>query len=200
MKILAFTDVHCDAKSMNELASKSKKADFLICAGDLTIFGRDYRELLQIINRFNKPCFIIPGNHETDELLKDASFGLINIHNIDKKIVEFGNYIIIGYGGGGFAIKDERFEKLAKLFSKKIKSLKKKSSKVILVTHQPPYGTAVDKIHKQHAGNKSFTKFINEEKPHLVICGHLHETAKKKDKIGKTEVINPGWEGMFVEL
>jgi uncharacterized protein len=200
MKILTFTDVHCDAKSMQQLEKKSKKADFLVCAGDLTIFGRDYRELLEEINSFKKPCFIVPGNHETEELLDEAAFGLINIHNVDKKIIEFGEYLIIGYGGGGFALKDERFEKIAKIFKKKITKLKKKDTKIIFITHQPPHNTKVDLIHKQHAGSKSYTQFIKETKPHLVLCGHLHETAKKKDKIGKSLVVNPGWEGMFLEL
>jgi Icc-related predicted phosphoesterase len=52
----------------------------------------------------------------------------------------------------------------------------------------------------RHVGNKDFRSFIERIKPNLVICGHIHETAEKKDKIGKTIVINPGWEGVVVEL
>ena len=36
--------------------------------------------------------------------------------------------------------------------------------------------------------------------PDYVLCGHLHDNAGKKDKIGKSLVINPGWEGMMLEI
>jgi len=208
MKLLAFVDLHGDPKSLRKIADRSKKADIIICAGDLTVFGRQYRDILEALNSLGKPVFIIAGNHETDELLKDASFGLMNIIPIDKRILEFGNYILIGYGGGGFSLVDERFEKIARVFGKRLKNLQKgsnkanssESKKIILVTHQPPYGTDVDLIHGQHAGCKSFTRFIREVQPILSICGHLHETAGKKDKIGKTVVINPGWQGVILEV
>lgn len=205
MKLLAFVDLHGDGKSLRKLADRSKKADIIVCAGDLTVFGRQYRDILEALNSLRKPVFIIAGNHETDELLKEAAFGLINIHPIDKRIAEFGDCVLMGYGGGGFSLVDNRFEKITKVFKDKLKKLIKGSKehqkkKLILVTHQPPYGTDVDLIHGQHAGCKSFTRFIREVQPVLAITGHLHETAGKKDKIGKTMVINPGWNGMILEI
>ncbi|MBI2136062.1 metallophosphoesterase [Candidatus Woesearchaeota archaeon] len=206
MKLLIFTDMHGDPKSLRKIAEKSRKADFIVCAGDLTVFGRQYRDILEALNALGKPVFVISGNHETDELLKQAAFGLINIHPIDKRIAEFADYLLVGYGGGGFSLVDERFEKIAKIFLNKIKKIQvsakqqKTKKKIIFVTHQPPYNNATDLIHGQHAGCKSFTKFIREVRPELVVCGHLHETAGKKDKIGKTIVINPGWQGMILEI
>lgn len=217
MKLLAFVDLHGDPKSLRKIADSSKKADIIVCAGDLTVFGRQYRDILEALNSLGKPVFVIAGNHETDELLKQAAFGLMNIIPIDKRIIEFGNYILIGYGGGGFSLVDERFEKITKVFKDRLKKLqnaqkkeikaqlddksrKEARKKIILVTHQPPYGTDVDLIHGQHAGCKSFTHFIREVQPILAIAGHLHETAGKKDKIGKTIVINPGWQGVILEI
>ena len=37
-------------------------------------------------------------------------------------------------------------------------------------------------------------------KPDLVISGHLHETAGKEDKIGKTRLINPGPFGKILDV
>ncbi len=88
---------------------------------------------------------------------------------------------------------DKNFEKA---IEKVFKTLKGK--KIIFVTHQPPYGTLVDRIHGEQAGNKSYTYAIKRLQPKLVICGHLHENAGKRDKIGNTVIINPGWEGTIL--
>jgi hypothetical protein len=45
-----------------------------------------------------------------------------------------------------------------------------------------------------------YRKFVERMKPKLMICGHLHENVGMQDKIGKTIVIHPGWEGMVIEL
>jgi len=83
---------------------------------------------------------------------------------------------------------DRKFEKAMKKFDGKIK----KAKKFILIIHQPPYKTKLDMVMDVHCGNKSFTRFIKEKKPSLVICGHLHENEGKEDKIGKTRIVNPG--------
>jgi Icc-related predicted phosphoesterase len=102
----------------------------------------------------------------------------------------------MGYGGGGFSFIDKKFEKIAKRFKKLIK----KDDKIILVSHAPPYGTKVDMIGREHCGNKSIRKFVDKEKPDLVICGHLHECAGKEDKIGKTRIVNPSYKGKVIEI
>ena len=71
---------------------------------------------------------------------------------------------------------------------------------LVLVTHGPPYGTKIDVLNQRQVGNLDFRKFIERLKPKVVICGHLHETAGVMDEIGETKIINPGWDGMVVEL
>lgn len=88
---------------------------------------------------------------------------------------------------------DERNENKRREDEKRIK-------KLIMITHAPPYGTTVDKSGDNHRGNKSYRRFIDIAKPELVICGHFHEHARKQDKIGKTIVVNPGPEGVVIEI
>ena len=121
-----------------------------------------------------------------------------NIRSIDKSSAKLGRLMILGYGGGGFAMEDSRFTKICKVFKKRIKEFKPK--KLILVVHGPPYGSKVDKLPGGYAGNSSYTKFIKEVQPDLVVCGHLHETTGKKDKIGKSLIINPGKKGMVNDV
>ena len=56
-------------------------------------------------------------------------------------------------------------------------------------------------MYKGHHGNKSIRKFIDQKKPLLNICGHLHETEGKKQVINKkTLTINPGPDGVILEV
>lgn len=72
----------------------------------------------------------------------------------------------------------------------------KESPKAILISHAPPYGH-VDKIHSgKHVGSKILLKAIKRNKVKLVLCGHIHES-KGKDKIGKTDVYNLGFDGDY---
>ena len=76
-----------------------------------------------------------------------------------------------------------------------------KNKKNVLVFHQPPFGTKLDKISEVgHVGNKSMTKIIKSIKPILSVSGHIHETFNITDKIGKTILINPGPEGRIISI
>ena len=109
--------------------------------------------------------------------------------------VKVKNVLVLGYGGGGFAMQDSRFRKIAREWYGRYHG-----KNVVLVTHGPPFGTTLDLLGSRHVGNYDYRKFIERIKPKLVIAGHLHETAGAVDKIGTTKVVNPGWEGMVIGL
>ncbi len=195
MRVLAFVDIHGSLKALEALKRKAKQADILVCAGDMSIFEQNLDRLLSMINDFGKTVLMIPGNHETEKELKKACSMFKNIIYIHKGHYRLGDHIFLGYGGGGFALKDPEFEAQAKRFEKLIKGCK-----AVLVTHAPPHGTGLDMILKAHYGNESIRRFIDKIKPVLVICGHLHENSGKSDRIGNTKIINPGPEGRLVDI
>jgi len=61
----------------------------------------------------------------------------------------------------------------------------------IVVTHDPPYNTHLDKTSGRHVGSRSVASFIKKYQPDILLCGHIHES-KGKDYIGKTKAVNPG--------
>jgi len=197
MKLLAFVDLHNSHKALRKIKKQSKKADIILCAGDLTIFENNLDKLLFKLNKLKKPVLIIPGNHESNADLKALTKMFDNITDIHEKSFIKNNHLFLGYGGGGFTMVDKHFNKIAKKFEKKIK--KHDSKKIILVTHAPPYKTKIDKIMDEHCGNKSIKNFVVKVKPDLVISGHLHENAGKEEKTGKTKIINPGPFGKVLE-
>ena len=198
MKFLAFVDLHVDKKELKELVkrAKQKDIDFIVCAGDLSNFGSNLIGILGSFKECGKKFYMVPGNHEEpvkafEELLKRFDF----CESLHKKAVEIEDYLFLGFGGLGFVAEDAEFRKVAREWYGKYNG-----KKIVLVTHQPPFGNKIDLLGNRHVGNKDFTKFIQRVNPRLVITGHIHETAGEIDKIGKTKVINPGWEGMVVEL
>mgnify|MGYP001587159505 CR=1 FL=1 len=196
MKLIAFADIHGSVKIINDIINKAKreKADFIICAGDISLFSGNLNKSFSKL-KCGIPVIVIPGNHEDEAELKQLcrKFGFLYLHNGYYRI---GNYLFIGHGGGGFSLRDEDFENIAK----KIKKIIKRNDKVVLITHAPPYGTKLDSLPMGYVGCKSFTKFIKEAKPILHISGHLHETAGITDKIGNTKLINVSLKGRIIEI
>jgi len=195
MMLLAFVDVHGDGRCLRILRKKAKKADLILCAGDITVFENHMRMILRELNSFKKPILIIPGNHEPDSRLRKACEKFKNITYFHKKLYEKDDVVIAGFGGDGFSLRDKKFEAFARKIKPKIKN-----KKFILMLHGPPYGNKTDLIQGEHAGNKSYRDFIVKQKPVLVICGHLHENEGVKDKIGKSIILNPGPDGRLIEI
>ncbi len=197
MKFLTFVDVHEDQQTLKRLLARAQEpdVDFVVCAGDFSTFGRGMGWVLEQFNALKKPFYVIPGNHEEQEgqldLVKKYSF----CHILHKQAIPIGDFMFLGYGGGGFAQEDPVFRKIARQWYGSYKE-----QKVVLVTHGPPFSTTLDLLGQRHVGNKDYRKFIERMNPRLVIAGHLHETAGATDTIGKTKLVNPGWEGMVIEL
>ncbi|MBI2109754.1 hypothetical protein HYT58_01115, partial [Candidatus Woesearchaeota archaeon] len=99
------------------------------------------------------------------------------------------------YGGGGFSRVNLDLEMYASKVSDKLKN------KLVLITHGPPANTKLDYLPwAGHVGCVSIRKVIEKLKPDFALSGHLHETFNKKDKIGKTYLLNPGDEGTIIEI
>ena len=197
MKILAFTDVHEDKDSLKKLIQRASEEDidYIICAGDFSTFGRGARSLLKKFSNLGKPFYVIPGNHEEGESFSAMINEFPNCIDFHKKMFKLGDYVLLGYGGDGFSLQDQKFRQVSREWYSKYKE-----KKIILVTHGPPSQTKLDLLSKRHVGNIDYRKFIERIKPKLVISGHLHETVGAVDKVGKTRLVNPGWEGMVIEL
>ena len=201
MKFLTFTDVHAEKKVIKTLAKRAMQDDveFSICAGDFSNFGSGFHVLLEAFEKIKKPLYVVPGNHEEhsdfDGELEKYEF----CQSLHGKAIEIGGYVLMGFGGGGFSFEDAPFRKVSRGWYGKFKD-----KKTILVTHQAPFGTTLDVLDlgggERHVGNKDYLKFVKRMKPKLAISGHLHETFGEVDTVGKTKLINPGDEGMVVEL
>lgn len=198
MKILAFTDSHGSLAALKKIkkTAKEKNVDVIVCAGDISIFENNLNLLLKKLDQIGKPVLMLHGNHESEISMQVLCKGFKNITFFHRKAIKINDVLFLGYGGGGFSLKDKSFEKLTKVWKKKIKK-----EKIVLVTHAPPYNTKIDKILDAPCGNKSIKNFINEIKPIVAMSGHLHECNGLKQVFKKkTLIINPGPWGVVLKI
>ncbi|MFT7615733.1 MAG: Icc-related predicted phosphoesterase [Candidatus Woesearchaeota archaeon] len=195
MRILAFADLHADMDAFAQLEKKAKKheVELIVCAGDFTIFGMHTKEIFEKIAALPVPVILIHGNHENENQVKKFATEHKNVIWLHKDTHEYKNFVFIGFGGGGFSKTEPGFVEFAK------NHMNKKN--VILVTHQPPFETNLDRLDEDwYVGNSDFKEFIEQVQPIVAISGHIHDNEYKKDVIKKTLLINPGPVGRVLEI
>jgi uncharacterized protein len=194
MKVLIFSDTHGNEGLLEKIIAKSRECDALVCCGDLGEFGTGVGKSIDILKKSGKKLFITHGNHEMiSEVLEHSDGESVVFLHEDYFILN--DVAFAAFGGGGFNERDERLEKWASKIKPKLKG------KTVLFTHAPPYYTVLDKLpFLGHRGSKSIREAIELLKPNLFACGHFHDTFLKKEKLGSTLLINPGTEGMIVEI
>ncbi|MEM1582087.1 MAG: metallophosphoesterase family protein [Candidatus Bathyarchaeia archaeon] len=199
MKILAGTDFHGFRPAFESFAEEAKmqEVNLVILSGDVTNFGTvdQAKSLLSILLKTDIPVFFVPGNCDPPSLINLNLNGLKCTHGVG---VSYGELSFIGIGGSPITPFKTFFEmkedEIAEILRGCINSLGSeiKRHDVILISHSPPKDTKLDRTSLgMHVGSVSIRKFIEEQKPLMVICGHIHE-AKGRDSINNTVIVNPG--------
>ncbi|MBS4029103.1 MAG: metallophosphoesterase [Ignavibacteriales bacterium] len=193
MKLLALSDIHGAYNEANQIIRK-ENPDILIIAGDLTTRGTN-AEVKITIESFKQVCPIIVavcGNMDSpshEKVYDELGIG-INAHGKIFKDVGF-----VGVSGSPiswmktpYEISEDEIYQRAKNGFVEIKHCRVK----IFVPHAPPLNTNVDRLpNGSHVGSSAVRKIIEELKPDICVCGHIHE-ARGKDVLGKTIIVNCG--------
>ncbi len=199
-KILAYSDVHGDVATISRLVDLAKKedVDLVVNCGDFTKFGKRWENMIGPFLDIGKKLVFIPGNHEDDvttEFLSDM-YGVKNIHGHG---VRYGDVGLFGCGGGDVGINrisdGEALVKLREGFEK-IKYLKRR----VMIVHNHPAGTTMEKFSTIVGGNAGVRKAIEEMKPDLVICGHVHEASGIEEMVDQSKVVNVAKTGKVIEI
>ncbi len=72
MKLLAFSDLHCDLNLAAGLVARSAEADVVIGAGDFASIHSGLEETIAALAEIERPTLLVPGNNETEAALRDA--------------------------------------------------------------------------------------------------------------------------------
>jgi uncharacterized protein len=197
MKVLIFSDIHGDMRSLEHLVAQS--ADIYISAGDLSTFGRGLDRAGEILRPLGQRAWILPGNHETDVETQAfcGRYGLIDFH---RQVRRLGQTVWAGLGYSNPTPFDTPGEYSEEEIAEALAAFDAQSN-LHLVVHFPPYGTPLDEVARgRHAGSPVLRDWVEREKPAYLFCGHIHECVGQSHQLGVTRCFNVGKAGYRLEI
>jgi Icc-related predicted phosphoesterase len=193
VRLLCFSDVHRDNRQAQRLAEMAPDADAVVAAGDFASVHRGLEALIDMLVVIETPTVLVPGNNETDDALRAACEGWKAATVLHGEGTEIDGVPFYGLGGGvpttpwdwSFDLTEEEAEeKLAAC-----------PEGAVLVVHSPPKGHVDGGL-----GSEAILRTIEDKRPRVAICGHIHQCAGRQAEIGPTRVLNVGPGGTFLEL
>lgn len=189
MRIFVFSDLHDEEVTFESLRKKcaEENCDFVFILGDTT---NDSPKFLEEVVSSPKNCFFIPGNNEPVNAIQrvSSSCGYIHCKRVELagglNVVGFGKSNVTPFGTPGELSEEEIYVQMRSLPIDR---------NTILLLHVPPLGF-FDEVKSprgsgsQHIGSESVLKIIEEKKPFVVFCGHVHEL-EGIAMLGKTHII-----------
>jgi Icc-related predicted phosphoesterase len=201
MKIIALPDLHAATDHLESIADDLSAVDLVLLVGDLTNAGRasDAFHVVNAVRRYNASILAVPGNWDGPEVSDYLTQQGINLHGHNVIIDQVA---FIGVGASLSSIADTPYEipeSSFKAFLEQAVSDLDPAVPSILVCHEPPFKTLVDRAWGDlHLGSKAIRTFIEQRQPLACFTGHIHEGVGV-DTIGSTKIINPGplWQGGY---
>jgi len=194
MRILAFTDIHGADAEVERILRQEDPADLVILGGDLTTFGSasDAEETIRMVRDFCPSVFAVGGN--MDPWALEQTFVDLDV-SLNGRGTMLGDVGFFGVSGAPLSplhtphelpedeIREVALRGWAAVADARIR---------ILLSHAPPLGTDVDRLHSgQHVGSAAVRTLVEELQPEVVVCGHIHESYGVTD-LGNSRIVNCG--------
>lgn len=198
MKLLLFSDLHCNVSATENIIAQSRTVDVVIGAGDFGNARHGIEICIDLLKQIECPAVLVPGNSESVEELQRACSTWKSAHVLHGSGVNILGVDFYGIGGGipvtpfGSWSYDFTEAQAAKLLSKC-------PTGGVLVSHSPPLGTLDVSSSGKNLGSTAVLNAITRNRPQLVACGHIHASGGQRAMIGKTIVINAGSAGVTFE-
>lgn len=185
--LLVCSDLHGSDEALR-LLSKAERAtdpDAVIVCGDMTTYGSvDY--ITRFLDTFESDLFAVPGNCDTDEMLKMLEDAGASVHG---KRVQAAGLEIFGFGGGLPSSSNMPFEIEEREMVEGLRSVAVRGG--VMVSHTPPMGMNDSDRSGKHLGSEGILRVVEDFSPRLVLSGHVHEARGECSKDG-TVFVNPG--------
>jgi Icc-related predicted phosphoesterase len=199
MILLLFSDIHANKSHCQNLVRMAERADIVIGAGDIGSLRMGINKTVKWLSEIEKPVLLVPGNAESFDELNTACKIWPSATVLHGTGMELAGISFFGIGGGipvtpfgswSFDFTEEQAEVLLSTFPEN----------GVLISHSPPEGILDLSSLGLHLGSKTVRKAIELKIPRLVICGHIHESGGKTEKLGKTTIVNAGPHGLYYEF
>ncbi len=198
MKLLAFSDLHRDLGQAAKLVEMSAGADVVIGAGDFASVHEGLEETIDALAAIERPTVLVPGNNETADALRGATagWGAATVLHGEGTTIDGTEFFGLGAGvpvtpwDWSFDLDDDAAAEL----------LEPCPENAVLVLHSPPRGHCDTAGGGDHFGSPALLRAIEEKRPRLAVCGHIHESWGCESTVGETPVRNLGPAGTQIEL
>jgi Icc-related predicted phosphoesterase len=198
MRVLAFSDLHCDLDQAARLVDLAADADLVIGAGDFASVHDGLRETIDALAPIDAPTVLVPGNNETEAALRDAAASWPAATVLHGESTEIDGLRLFGLGAGvpitpwgwSFDLSDERAAAM----------LAGCPEDAMLVVHSPPYGHVDRSSAGDHLGSTAILEAIEAKRPRLAVCGHIHESWGAESRLGSTRIVNLGPAGTWFDV
>lgn len=196
MKILAFSDVHCDAAACEALVSAADQADLIIGAGDFAQRREGLAETMANLEPFAAKAIYVAGNNETPDELRAATSAEV----LHGEMATRHGLKIFGLGGAIPELNITAFESFDITEAEAAPLLEAATGADIIICHSPPKGLADVMASRGSMGSVEIRNTVERVQPKLMLCGHVHDCWGERGKIGITEVANLGPTVNWIEL
>ena len=193
MIITAISDLHNRQDVLEAILRDSAGADIIVFPGDLTDFGSaaDAERILAQARRVIPIVFAVAGN--CDNAAVDAALEAMGVSLSGRgvRVSEVGFFGVSGippWQARMYCFPEEDL-----LVRMNVGAAATADCRVrVAVTHVPPYGTKLDRTWLgSHVGSRAVREMVENERPALLLCGHIHE-AQGIERLGSTLVVNCG--------
>lgn len=159
-----------------------------------------HHKFYKFLDQFDTVVVTIPGNMDAPKeryfrIALESETTYANIRFIHGKHILFGRSFVLAGFGGEITEKDSE-DFFVQIYPKwkaefDLSDLNYLEQDRILLFHNPPQGTAVDKDQGRHIGNQAINDLIKTYRPKIAFCGHAHR-CQAQAFIGDTLIVNPG--------
>src|SRR5215208_6334501 len=170
LRLLAFSDLHRDLGRARLLVNRSTEADVVVAAGDFASVHRGLGETIDELAAIERPTLLVPGNNETEKVLREACAGWESATVLHGEMAEIDGVVFYGLGGGvpitpwdwSFDLsEDDAREKLGGC-----------PEGAVLVVHSPPRGHCDASSSGERLGSEAILEAIEAKQPRYALCGH----------------------------
>ncbi|HEX6665536.1 MAG TPA: metallophosphoesterase family protein [Solirubrobacterales bacterium] len=199
MKLLAFSDLHRDLGQAEKLVEMSADADVVIGAGDFASVHEGLAETIDALAAITTPTVLVPGNNETADALRAAvaaSWPAATVLHGEATAIDGVEFFGLGAGvpttpwEWSFDLTDDEAAAL----------LAPCPEGAALILHSPPQGHCDSGGDGTHFGSPALLAAIEQKRPRLAVCGHIHESWGCESEVGSTPVRNLGPTGTWIEI
>jgi Icc-related predicted phosphoesterase len=196
--MLAFSDLHRDLDQAAQLVEMSAGADIVIGAGDFASVHEGLGETIDALSAIDAPTVLVPGNNETADALREAAavWGAATVLHGEGATIDGTEFFGLGAGvpitpwDWSFDLDDAAAAEM----------LGACPQGAVLVLHSPPQGHCDENGSGDHFGSAALLRAIEEKRPRLAVCGHIHESWGCESRVAETPVRNLGPAGAWIEI